>query len=183
MSRIGKKPVSVIEGVTVNVKEDVVEVKGPNATLQVPLLDKIEVKVEDGAVTFTPHNKTKQTRSNWGTMRSLVESAIKGAKENFTKTLLIEGVGYKANMEGTNLVLNLGFSHSIKFPVPEGVNIEVEGNNKIVVSGADKAQVGQAAATIRKFKKPEPYKGKGIRYDDEVVRRKAGKKAVGSGGA
>ena len=182
MSKIGKKPIDIPEGVTVEVKDDSVEVKGPNATLSVPALYGIKIEMKDTQIAFIPFNKTKQTKSNWGTMRSLVGNAIQGAKEDFVKVLLIEGVGYKAVMEGANLILNLGFSHPIKFPVPEGVKVVVEGN-KVTLSGADKAVVGEAAATIRKFKKPEPYKGKGIRYENEIVRRKAGKKSVSAGAA
>lgn len=178
MSKVGKKPILIPEGVTVALKESGIEVKGPNATLNVELLEGIKVEVKENEVHFTPENENKQSKANWGTLRSLVQSAIDGSKEDFVKNLLIEGVGYKANMEGNTLVLSLGYSHPVKFDTPEGIKIEVDGN-KITVSGASKALVGQTAASIRKFKKPEPYKGKGIRYEDEVVRRKAGKKAVG----
>lgn len=181
MSRIGKQPVAIPEGVTVTIDGDEIEVKGSNATLKVEILRGVKVEVKDSEVLFTPVNKTKQTRSNWGTLRALVQNAILGAKEDFSRKLVVEGVGYKVNMEGNTLVLALGFSHPVKYPVPEGIKIEVEGNN-IAISGPDKEQVGQVAATIRKFKKPEPYKGKGIRYSDEVVRRKAGKKAVATSG-
>jgi len=181
MSKIGKKPIVIPEGVTVEVKESVISIKGKNAELSVPMLAGINAQLKDGELVFSPSDKDKQTISNWGTLRALTQNAIYGASENFTKTLIVEGVGYRANIEGTELVLGLGFSHQIKFPIPEGVNITAE-KNSIVISGPQKALVGEVAAKIRSFKKPEPYKGKGIRYSDEVVRRKAGKKAVGTGG-
>ncbi|MDZ4231518.1 MAG: 50S ribosomal protein L6, partial [Patescibacteria group bacterium] len=155
--------------------------KGPKATLTIPTLPNIEVKVEGSQVIFTPQNDTKQTVSNWGTSRALVQNAVVGSTEGYVKTLVIEGVGYKANMEGSAIVLNLGFSHPIRYEIPEGITVEVDGN-KVKISGFDKAVVGEVAASIRAFRKPEPYKGKGIRYEGEVVRRKAGKKAVSSKG-
>jgi len=178
MSRIGKKPVVLPEGVTVEMGERELRVRGKNAELGVPLLPGIKVEIRDNQLIFTPTRNTKQTLSNWGTMRSLTQNAVLGASQNFSKTLIIEGVGYRANLEGDNLILNLGYSHPIKFPIPPGIKIVVE-KNTIVVAGADKQKVGQAAAKIRSYRKPEPYKGKGIRYSDEVVRRKAGKKATG----
>ncbi|MFH1694447.1 MAG: 50S ribosomal protein L6 [Patescibacteria group bacterium] len=177
MSKIGRKPINIPEGISIELKDNQVEVKGPNATLCVPVLADIDMKIEEGQIIFTSKKDDRQTKSNWGTMRSLVQNAVDGAGQDYSKILIVEGVGFKANMDGKNLVMNLGFSHPIKFSSPEGVIIEVEGNS-IKVSGADKAQVGEAAANIRNFKKPEPYKGKGIRYKDEVVRRKSGKKAT-----
>jgi len=176
MSKIGKKPVDILDGVTVEIKENHLEVKGPKATLIVPKLPGINVEIKEGRVLFTTENETKQTISNWGTMRALTENAVVGSKEGYSKTLLIEGVGYKAAMEGNTMLLNLGFSHPIKYALPEGITAVVDGN-KITISGADKALVGEVTASIRKYRKPEPYKGKGIRYEGEVVRRKAGKKA------
>lgn len=181
MSKIGKRIVSIPDGVTVTLGKEAVEVKGPNATLSVPTLPGIKIEMKDGALSFTPEDDLKQTESNWGTMRALVRNAIEGSKTAFTKTLMIEGVGYKAVLEGDTLVLSLGFSHPVKFPIPEGIKIEVEGGT-LKISGASRAMVGEVAANIRRHKKPEPYKGKGIRYSDEVVKRKSGKKAVGSGG-
>jgi len=180
MSRIGKKPVEIPEGVTVLVKDNHLEVKGENATMTVPSLSGVNVEIKDGHVSFSPKDNNKQTTSNWGTMRALTQNAVLGASENFKKELIVEGVGYKVNIEGKKLVLNLGYSHVIEFSVPEGIEITAE-KNTVSISGADKAQVGETAAKIRAFRKPEPYKGKGIRYSDEVVRRKAGKKAVGAG--
>ncbi|PIR97787.1 MAG: 50S ribosomal protein L6 [Candidatus Colwellbacteria bacterium CG10_big_fil_rev_8_21_14_0_10_42_22] len=179
MSKIGKSPVNIPDGVTVELKEKELVIKGPNAILTVPMLEGIDVEIKDNFLVFQPKLINKQTKSNWGTMRSLAQSAIIGSKENYSKKLLIEGVGYRANMEGNTLVMNLGFSHPVKLHTPDGITIEVEGNS-IKVSGASKALVGEVAANIRKFKKPEPYKGKGIRYENEIVRRKAGKKAVGT---
>ena len=181
MSRIGIKPVVIPEGVTVDVKESEVEIKGKNATLNVPLLRGISVTIEDGTVVFSPSNKTKQVSSNWGTMRALVENAVIGATKNFSKDLIVEGIGYRASVEGNDLILNLGHSHPIKFPIPGDIEIKID-KNVITISGADKSRVGETAAKIKRFRKPEPYKGKGIRYSDEIIKRKAGKKAVGSEG-
>ena len=176
MSKIGKKPIAIPQGVTVVQKDDAFEVKGKNATLSVPILSGVSFEIKDGAITFTAKNKLKQTISNWGTMRALAENAVIGSTEGYTKTLLVEGVGYRANMEGDTIVMNLGFSHPIKYAMPEGITAVVDGN-KITISGASKALVGEVTASIRAYKKPEPYKGKGIRYEGEIVRRKAGKKA------
>ena len=176
MSKIGKKPVDIIDGVTVEIKENHLEVKGPKGTLTVPILPGINVEIKEGKVFFTAKNNSKQTISNWGTARALTENAVIGSKEGYVKTLLIEGVGYRAAMEGNTLVMNLGFSHPIKYAMPEGIIAVVDGN-KITISGANKGLVGEVTASIRKYRKPEPYKGKGIRYENEVVRRKAGKKA------
>lgn len=179
MSKVGKRPINIPEGVNVTVGPEIVEVKGPNAILQVPLLKTVAVAVEGDRVRFSAKHETTQSKSDWGTMRALVQNAVDGCRENFVKTLIIEGIGFRANMDGKQLVMNLGFSHPVKYTAPEGVKIEVDGST-IKVSGASKSQVGEVAANIRKFKKPEPYKGKGIRYSKEVVRRKAGKKAVSS---
>ena len=168
MSKIGKKPVIIPEGVKVEIKDDAVLVEGPSATLGIPLLEGIKIELKDGRVNFLAEDTTKQTRSNWGTMRALVQNAV-------------EGVGYRANVEGEELVLQLGYSHLVRFPIPEGIKIAVQ-KNSIEVEGPDKALVGETAARIRNLRKPEPYKGKGIRYSDEVIRRKAGKRAVGAGG-
>lgn len=181
MSKIGKKPVTIGEGIIVNVGEDVVEIKGGNSILTIPILPGVKVEQKENNLVFTPRNSTKQTLSNWGTMRALVENAIKGAAEDFIKVLIIEGVGYRANVEGQNLLLNLGYSHPVKFGIPEGIKVTVE-KNTVSVAGPSKQLVGETAAQIRRLRKPEPYKGKGIRYADEVVRRKAGKKAVGKVG-
>ncbi len=179
MSKIGKKPITIPSDVVVEITEEAVMVKGPNANLSVPILSGIEAEIKEGQLIFSARSTNKQTRSNWGTMRALVQNAVEGSKKNFSKSLSIEGVGYRANLEGNTLILSLGFSHPIRFMVPEGIKVEVNGNS-VKISGADRAQVGEVAAKIRGFKKPEPYKGKGIRYEGEIVRKKAGKKAVSS---
>lgn len=181
MSKIGKKPVLIREGVTVNVGERSIEVKGANGEAALPILPGVKVEKKENELIFIPENDSKQTLSNWGTMRALVENAVRGASQDFTKNLAIEGVGYRANVEGEKLVLNLGYSHQIKFDIPKGVKIIVD-KNTLNLSGADKQLVGETAARIRRLRKPEPYKGKGIRYTDEVIKRKAGKKAVGKTG-
>lgn len=181
MSRIGKKPVIIKEGVTVVLGEGMVEIKGQENLVVLPILPGITVEKQENELVFLPQNETKQTLSNWGTMRALTQNAISGATKDFTKSLVIEGVGYRANVEGENLILNLGYSHPIKFEVPKEVKINVE-KNVVNISGPNKQLVGETAARIRRLRKPEPYKGKGIRYSDEVVKRKAGKKAAGKAG-
>ena len=181
MSRIGKKPIIIEDGVTVDAGESAVEVKGPTATITLPILPGVKIEKKEREIIIIPENETKQTISNWGTMRALLQNAISGAAKEFTKTLVIEGVGYRANLEGENLVLSLGYSHPVKFSIPQGIKVSVE-KNVLSVSGADKQLVGETAARIRRKRVPEPYKGKGIRYADEVVRRKAGKKAIGKTG-
>ncbi|PIR89346.1 MAG: 50S ribosomal protein L6 [Candidatus Harrisonbacteria bacterium CG10_big_fil_rev_8_21_14_0_10_40_38] len=181
MSKIAKKPIEVPSGVNVSIKEHEIEVTGKGGTLIVPLLSNINAVAGEEGITLTPKNKIAETRANWGTVASLLKNATQGVSEGFTKSLEIEGIGFKAVMEGKTLVLNVGFSHQVKFPTPSDVTITVE-KNIIKVSGIDKERVGQTAAEIRKIKKPEPYKGKGIHYVGEVVRRKAGKKVAGSGG-
>lgn len=185
MSKVGKNPITIPEGVSVTVKEDanersIVEVVGKNATLTVPVLQGVSVTIKDDVITFEATGNSKQTRSNWGTMRALVMNAIQGSIEDYKKELIVEGVGFRVTMEGANLVLNVGFSHPVRIATPEGIKISTDKNN-ITIEGANKEQVGEVAASIRKIKKPEPYKGKGIRYIDEVVRRKVGKKTAGSG--
>ncbi len=179
MSRIGIRPVEIPSGVEVEIKESEVEVRGKNATLNIPLLRGVSIKNEEGKLIFSPSDKTKQVVSNWGTMRALVQNAVKGVTENFSKELILEGVGYRVNVEGKDLILGLGFSHPVKFPIPDDVDIKVD-KNVMTVSGADRARVGNVAAELKRLKKPEPYKGKGIRYSGEVIKIKAGKKAVGS---
>ena len=181
MSRIGKKPVIIEEGVTVSVGKETVEIKGGEVLTVLPVLPGITVEKKENKLNFTPKNETKQTLSNWGTMRALAQNAISGAVKDFTKSLVIEGVGYRANIEEGYLILNLGYSHPLKFEVPKGIKINVE-KNVVNISGASKQLVGETAARIRRLRKPEPYKGKGIRYSNEVVKRKAGKKAAGKTG-
>ena len=176
MSKIGKKPITIPAGVTLEFQDGHIIVTGPKGTLRVPKMDGVEITVSGQEATFQPVNEKVQTRMNWGTARSLLASAVEGVTNGFSKTLEIEGIGFKAGVEGGALQLKVGFSHPVVFPVPDGTAIAVD-KNKITITGIDKQIVGQTAAKIRKIKKPEPYLGKGIRYAGEVIRRKAGKKA------
>lgn len=178
MSRVGKNPVAIPDGVDVSIAGALLTAKGKLGELTVPVHDLVEVKLEDGQVLVAPVDQSKQSRSLWGTTRSLVDSAVTGVSEGFTKKLEINGVGYRAQLKGKVLNLQLGYSHDIDFPIPDGVAIALEGDRDsvIAVSGADKQQVGQVASKIRSFRKPEPYKGKGIKYVDEYILRKEGKK-------
>jgi len=181
MSRIGKAPVEIPKGVTVTVDGNIVKVKGPKGELATEIVGGISASVDDGVVKLERGNETKETRSLHGTMRALVANTVTGVSEGFLKNLDIIGVGYSAELQGKNLSLKLGFSHLCVFEPPDGVEIEVPAPTRIVVKGIDRQKVGQAAADIRALRPPEPYKGKGIRYHDEYVRRKAGKLAVSSG--
>ncbi len=176
MSRIGKKPIPVPKTVTATVEGQKITVKGPKGQLALTLVDDIEVKSEDGAIVVTPRSDTKRARSMWGMSRSLVENLVKGTTNGFTRTLEITGVGYRAAMEGKSLKLQLGYSHDVLYPVPEGISIAVPKPTEITISGIEKDKVGQVAAEIRGFRGPEPYKGKGIRYQGEFIQRKEGKK-------
>lgn len=184
MSKIARKPIQIPPGVEVRVGESAVEVKGPKGAHAVPMLQYLTVSVEESGVTVKPTGSHKQARANWGTMGSLIKNAVEGVTKGFEKTLQIEGIGFRATLQGNNLILNVGFSHPVHYAPREGVTLKVD-KNTITVSGINKETVGQTAAEIRAIKKPEPYKGKGIRYSDEVVRRKAGKKVAGAsaGGA
>lgn len=177
MSRIGQKVIEVPANTTVTVGDSTVTVKGPLGELSVDYDPVIEIKNEEGKISFNPKRNDVATRALWGTYSSLVSTAIEGVNKEFEKNLIIEGVGFKTEMKGKNLVMNLGFSHQVEMEVPEGLKVELE-KEKIKVSGIDKQAVGQFAADIRAKKKPEPYKGKGIRYADEIIRRKEGKKTV-----
>ena len=179
MSKIGKKQLAIPEGVTVTQENGVITVKGKNGTLMVPVLKFVTPKIEGGTVSFTVETTEKQARSSWGTMSALVANAIAGAQGDYQKKLEIQGIGFKAAMEGSDLVLSVGYSHPVKYAVPKGVNVVVE-KSQILISGNDKYLVGQTAAQIRKVRKPEPYQGKGIRYFGEQVRRKEGKKVAGA---
>ncbi|MCL5004449.1 MAG: 50S ribosomal protein L6 [Patescibacteria group bacterium] len=179
MSKIGKRPIAIPEGVDVKVNGDVLNVKGKLGELSLKILDGTKVEIQDNKIVVSPLNENKQTIANWGTMAALANNAVIGVKDGFEKILEIEGVGYRAAMEGNNLVLSIGFSHPVKMAPREGVKIAVE-KNTIKISGIDRFLVGQMAAEIRAKKKPEPYKGKGIKYKGEVIRRKEGKKAAGA---
>lgn len=185
MSKIGKKPILIPEGVTVVLKDGSLEVKGKNSTQSVLLLSGVKAEIKAGEknseVTLTSDGKTKQSIANWGTTSAHLKNAIAGSMADFSKELLVVGIGFKAAVEGKDLVLSLGFSHPVRFPIPEGIKIVVE-KSAVRVSGSNKWLVGETAAKIRDFKRPEPYQGKGIRYKDEVVRKKAGKKAAAAAG-
>ncbi len=178
MSRVGKNPVEVPSGVDVAIVDGILTAKGKLGEESVSFVDAVEVSLEENQVRVTPRDESKHARSMWGTTRSLVQNAVSGVSEGFTKRLEIVGVGYRAQMQGKTLNLQLGYSHDIPFPVPDGISIALEGErgNVIAVTGANKQQVGQVASEIRGFRKPEPYKGKGVRYSDEYVLRKEGKK-------
>ncbi|MCB1160397.1 MAG: 50S ribosomal protein L6 [Leptospiraceae bacterium] len=175
MSRIGKNPVTLPEKVEVKPAASAIEVKGPLGTLVTPLYEGIEVKVDGKKVVFSRKNEEQKTVALHGLVRALFNNCVKGVSEGWEKRLEITGVGYRAAKKGKDLVLNLGYSHEVVFHEPDGVKIEVQDANKIRIFGPDKQQVGQVAADIRSFRMPEPYKGKGIKYSNEYIRRKAGK--------
>jgi large subunit ribosomal protein L6 len=177
MSRIGKNPVAIPSGVNVAVAGQVVNIQGKLGKHALDIPPDVMVAVAEGKVTLTPREQSKRARSLWGTSRALIATGIRGVSQGFTRNLEINGVGYRAQLEGKNLNLQLGFSHDIKYPIPEGITIKVgEKQTTITITGADKQKVGQVAAEIRGLRKPEPYKGKGIKYDVEHIRRKEGKK-------
>ena len=176
MSRIGKKPVELPSGVTATVSGQTIEVKGPKGTRSFNATDDVTIAVEDNAVTVSPRGKSKRARQQWGMSRTMVANCVTGVTEGFKKELEIQGVGYRAQMQGNVLKLNLGLSHDVDFVAPEGVTVTAPKQTEVVVEGIDEQLVGQVAANIRAWRKPEPYKGKGIRYKDEYVFRKEGKK-------
>lgn len=175
MSKIGKKPIIIPEKINVKAEGGFLEFKGEKGFLKLKIPSHIKTEIKDNIILFSPENDSKQARANWGTVASLSRNAIAGVAEGFNKNLEIEGVGYRATMDGDALVLNIGFSHPVKFLAPDGIKISTE-KNVIKIFGIDKDLVGRIAAKIRAFRKPEPYKGKGIRYQGEIIRRKAGKK-------
>ncbi len=176
MSRIGKKPVAVPEGVTASVEGQMVKAKGPKGELSYVVNEEVLVKMEDGAVAVDPRDNSKDARSKWGMSRTMIANILNGVKTGFEKKLEINGVGYRASLQGKNLQLALGFSHDVLYPVPEGIQIVVPKPTEIVISGIDRQQVGQVAAEIRGYRGPEPYKGKGVKYANETIVRKEGKK-------
>jgi large subunit ribosomal protein L6 len=176
MSRVGKKPVAIPSGVTATVEGQTVKVKGPKGALQVVLHKEVSAKVENGGVQVDPRNDTQEARAMWGTYRALVAKVIEGVTKGYERKLEITGVGYRAAVQGRNLQLQLGYAHDIAYTIPEGVTIAVPKPTEIVVSGIDAQRVGQVAAEIRAFRKPEPYKGKGVKYSNEYIFRKEGKK-------
>jgi large subunit ribosomal protein L6 len=176
MSRLGKKPIPAPSGVTVTVKGQEVSVKGPKGTLSFRAHDDVEVAFGDGAITVKPRHETNRARALWGTTRAVLANNVKGVTEGFEKNLEMTGVGYRATMQGKNLQMQLGYSHEIIYQPPEGVTIATPKPTEIKISGVDPQVVGQAAAEIRSYRSPEPYKGKGVRYAGEHIRRKEGKK-------
>jgi len=184
MSKIGKKPIVIPEGVNVKVAGGVLEVssKDGKKSLKFALLPNVEASIAENNLSFKAIANDAQSRANWGTIRSLANNAIIGMTADFKKVLEFQGVGFRASVEGKTLVLNIGFSHPVKFEIPAGITITVEKNN-ITIAGIDKYLVGQVATKIRAFKKPNPYRGTGIKYKDEIVKRKAGKKASSGTGA
>jgi len=180
MSRIGKKPILIPENVEVQIEDEKVTIKGPRGELSQEIRPEIKIEIKEGKIFVLPQVETKKTKAFWGLTRALLANAVEGVTKGYERQLQIEGIGFRANLEGDNLALQVGFTHPVKINVPEGIKFAVE-KNIITVSGIDKELVSQTAAIIRKVKKPEPYKGKGIRYFGEVIRRKVGKKAAGAG--
>jgi large subunit ribosomal protein L6 len=176
MSRIGKKPVSVPQGVTASVDGQTVSAKGPKGELRFVVNDEVLVKLDNGQVAVEPRDQSKDARSKWGMSRTMIVNILQGVKDGFEKRLEINGVGYRAAMQGKNLQLSLGFSHEVVYQTPDGITIATPKPTEIVVSGIDKQQVGQVAAEIREYRGPEPYKGKGVKYAGEKIVRKEGKK-------
>jgi large subunit ribosomal protein L6 len=187
MSRIGKQPIQIPENVEIKISVDSILVKGPKGEISRSLHPDVIVEQKDKEILVKPKNESKESRALWGTYRSLINNMVKGVKDGYEKILVYEGIGFKSEVKndssvesGKILELNVGFTHSVKVPAPKGIDFKAE-KNQITVSGIDKELVGQVAANIRKVKPPEPYKGKGIRYKDEIILRKAGKKAVTAG--
>ena len=176
MSRIGKRPVALPDGVTAEIQGKQLSVKGPKGTLSMTLTDEIVYNVEGGEISVKPANETRRARNFWGMHRTLVANLVEGVTEGYTKVLEISGVGYRAQSQGKTLKLQLGYSHDVDYAIPEGITVNTPDQTTIEISGIDKQQVGQVAAEIRKWRKPEPYKGKGIKYRGEYIFRKEGKK-------
>lgn len=176
MSRIGKQPVELPSGVTASVSGQTIEIKGPKDTQSFTATDDVTLSVEENKVVVTPRGKSKRARQQWGMSRTIVANMVTGVTAGFRKELEINGVGYRAQMQGTTLKLSLGLSHEVNFEVPAGITVTTPKNTQIIVEGTDSQLVGQVAANIREWRKPEPYKGKGIKYVDEYIFRKEGKK-------
>jgi large subunit ribosomal protein L6 len=176
MSRIGKRPVELPSGVSATTEDQTLVVKGPKGALQLQMRDEIRYDISENGISVVPANDTKAARAFWGMQRTLVQNLVTGVTEGFSKVLEINSVGYRAQAQGRNLRLQLGYSHDVNFPVPEGVEVKTPDLNTVEISGIDKQKVGQVAAEIRRWRKPEPYKGKGIKYRGEYIFRKEGKK-------
>jgi large subunit ribosomal protein L6 len=176
MSRTGKKPVAAVSGVNVTIDGRKVTAKGPKGELSLELMDVVSAEQTENGVEITPLNDSKEARAAWGTTRALIQNIVTGVKDGFEKKLQIQGVGYRAALQGKDLKLSLGFSHEVVYQTPQGITLAVPTPTEVTISGIDKQQVGQVAANIREYRKPEPYKGKGVRYLGEYVARKEGKK-------
>ena len=176
MSRVGKHPVAIPDGVTVALENGGIKVKGKLGELNAVISDLVNVELKDNHVVVSPVNETKESRAMWGTVRANINDMVKGVSQGFSKKMEIVGVGYKAALQGSNLKLSLGFSHDVDFPVPAGIKIVCSSPTTLEISGFDKQKVGQVCAEIRKYRSPEPYKGKGIKYAGEAILRKEGKK-------
>jgi large subunit ribosomal protein L6 len=176
MSRVGKKPVSVPSGVTANVSGTTISVKGPKGTLSLVFDERVVVAMDKGAIKVDPRDESKEARALWGTTRANLNNIVTGVTKGFERKLEITGVGYRAAVQGKNLQLALGYSHDVIYPIPEGIAVVTPKPTEIVVSGIDRKKVGEVAAEIRAYRPPEPYKGKGVRYSDEFIFRKEGKK-------
>ena len=176
MSRVGKKPVSVPSGVTANMQGQTISVKGPKDTLSLLVHDRVKVVMDNGAINVDPADESKEARALWGTTRANLNNIVTGVTQGFERKLEITGVGYRAAVQGKNLQLQLGYSHDVVYAIPEGIAIVTPKPTEIVITGIDRRKVGQVAAEIRSYRPPEPYKGKGVRYSDEFIFRKEGKK-------
>ncbi|MDX1607633.1 MAG: 50S ribosomal protein L6 [Candidatus Spechtbacterales bacterium] len=182
MSRVGQKPIEVPSGVEITIEGNTIKAKGSLGELALEFSDQLKVENTDGEIKIEPAGNNKKANALWGLYRALIANMVQGVSKGFEKSLIITGVGYRAEAKGNNLVLNLGYSHPVEMEVPEGLDVQVE-KNKITIKGIDKQKVGQFAADIRAKRPPEPYKGKGVAYEGEQIRRKAGKRAIGAGGA
>lgn len=178
MSRVGKLPVQIPQGVKVEVKDSHVQVEGPKGTMTQYVSPDVSIKVEENTVVVERNKETKQARSYHGLYRQLVQNMVTGVSTGFSRNLLVTGVGYRAEVSEDRLILNIGYSNPIEYVIPEGVSVTTEGQNKVIVSGMDKQKVGQVSSEIRSLRMPEPYKGKGIKYEDERLRRKVGKSGI-----
>ena len=176
MSRIGKKPIAIPAGVSAAINDNELTVKGPKGQLAMPLVDDIRYEIEGTEIRVNPANETKRARAFWGMQRTLVSNLVVGVSDGFTKVLEITGVGYRASVQGKMLKLQLGYSHDVNYDIPEGITIKTPDPTTVEISGSDRQKVGQVAAEIRRWRKPEPYKGKGIKYRGEFIFRKEGKK-------
>ena len=176
MSRIGKKPVALPQGVTASIQDGTVSVKGPKGELQVAMVPEVEVSLGEDGINVLPRKNDPRSRAMWGMQRTLVSNLVEGVTNGFKRELEINGVGYRAAVQGKNLQLQLGFSHDVNYPIPEGITITSERPTALTISGSDKQLVGQVASEIRSIRPPEPYKGKGVKYAEERIRRKEGKK-------